>query len=55
MEKDMTTAVVLWALAALCGVALAIFAADAVVHVLGILLGLAGVMGSIRAASRPDR
>lgn len=49
----MTTPVVLWALVALCGVALAIFATDTVVHVLGILLGLVGVMGSLRAAARP--
>jgi len=48
----MKAAVVIWALLALCGVALAIFTSDGVSKILGILLALVGVIGFIQASRR---
>jgi hypothetical protein len=55
LEKIMKAAVVLWALVALCGVVLAIFATNAVLHVVGIVIGLVGVIASILSAARRRR
>jgi hypothetical protein len=43
---------IVWVLMALCGVALAIFAADGVGKILGGMLALVGVMGFVRARKR---
>jgi hypothetical protein len=51
----MKAAVAVWALLALSGIALAIFAADPVSNILGILLGLVGVIGFLQAMRRLDR
>jgi hypothetical protein len=51
----MNAAVAVWALLALSGIALAIFAADPVSTALGILLGLVGVIGFLQALRRQDR
>jgi drug/metabolite transporter (DMT)-like permease len=53
--RKMKAAVVIWALLALCGVALAIFAADGVSKILGILLALVGVIGFIQARRRQNK
>jgi hypothetical protein len=51
----MKAAVVIWGLLALCGVGLAIFAADGVSKILGILLALVGVIGFIQARRRQNK
>jgi hypothetical protein len=43
---------IVWALMALCGIALAIFAADGVGKILGALLALVGIIGFVRARKR---
>jgi hypothetical protein len=52
--RRMKAAVIIWALMALCGVALAIFAADGVLKILGILLALVGVIGFLQARRRQN-
>lgn len=54
LVKDMKAAVVM-ALMALCGVGLAIFSADGVSKILGILLALVGIVGFIQAKRRQTR
>lgn len=44
-EVDVKPSTVLWALLALGGIALAVFATDSVLNILGILLGLIGIIG----------
>jgi hypothetical protein len=48
----MNVAMAAWALLALAGIALAIFAADPVSNALGIVLGLVGVIGFLQAIRR---
>jgi hypothetical protein len=49
LEADVKASMIIAAVIALCGIALAIFAMDCVSNVLGILLGLVGVIGFLRA------
>jgi hypothetical protein len=51
----MKAGLVMWAVLAALGVALAIFAADAVSSALGVLLGLGGVIGFLRTMPRQDK
>jgi hypothetical protein len=51
----MKAAMAAWALLALAGIALAIFAADPVSSALGIALGLVGVIGFLQAIRRRDK
>lgn len=52
LEKCMKAEEIVWVLMALCGVALAIFAADGVGKFLGGMLALVGVIGLVRARKR---
>ena len=51
----MNTALVVWVLVALCGIVLAVAATDVVLHVLGLVLGVVGVVAAIMAATRLHR
>ncbi|MBT2548980.1 hypothetical protein [Arthrobacter sp. ISL-65] len=51
----MKAGLILWALLAVLGIALAIFAADPVSSALGILLGLVGVVGFLLTMRRQDK
>lgn len=48
----MKAAVVVWALLALCGVAFAIFAADGIAKIIGVLLAIVGALGVAQARRR---
>ncbi|MEZ2390163.1 hypothetical protein AB6813_11555 [bacterium RCC_150] len=48
----MKAATVLWALMALCGVASAIFAADGIAKLLGVLPAIVGIIGFVQERRR---
>lgn len=50
----MKAALFIWVLIVICGVALAIFAADGVAKVIGILLAVVGLFGVVRAGRRQN-